>query len=74
MGSPDGQKLAIEASWERQNIGHNLGTAAQQPQARSGDQNGAAVHITIAPVSPRLLDLHTAASYLGISEWTVRTF
>jgi hypothetical protein len=26
----------------------------------------------VAPVSPRLLDLHTAAAYLGVSEWTVR--
>ena len=32
----------------------------------------AAVHLTAAPVSPRLLDLHTAAAYLGVSAWTVR--
>lgn len=27
---------------------------------------------TIAPVSPRLLDLPAAAAYLGVSPWTVR--
>ena len=26
----------------------------------------------LAPVHPRLLDLHNAALYLGVSEWTVR--
>ena len=26
----------------------------------------------MAPVAPRLLDLHGAATYLGVSEWTVR--
>jgi hypothetical protein len=39
-------------------------------QGESGD--GAQVQSTVAPVSPRLLDLHTAAAYLGVSEWTVR--
>ena len=28
--------------------------------------------LTIAPVAPRLLDLHAAALYLTVSEWTVR--
>ena len=26
----------------------------------------------IAPVHPRLLDLHATAAYLGVSEWTIR--
>ncbi len=26
----------------------------------------------IAPIHPRLLDLHGTATYLGISEWTIR--
>lgn len=26
----------------------------------------------MVPVNPRLLDLHSAAAYLGLSEWTVR--
>ncbi|MBI3330343.1 MAG: helix-turn-helix domain-containing protein [Nitrospinae bacterium] len=27
---------------------------------------------TIAPIAPRLLDLDAAATYLGVSPWTVR--
>lgn len=53
--------------------GHGAGTPTQETQARSGDNNGAPVHITVAPVTPRLLDLHVSAGYLGLSEWTVRT-
>ncbi len=26
----------------------------------------------VAPLAPRLLDLHATAAYLGVSEWTVR--
>ena len=26
----------------------------------------------VAPVHPRLLDLHATAAYLGVSEWTIR--
>ena len=52
--------------------GHSPGTAMQEAQARSGNVDGAQVQSTVAPVSPRLLDLHTAAAYLGVSEWTVR--
>ena len=53
--------------------GHIVGTPTQETQAKSGNGNGAAVHITCAPVSPRLLDLHVSAGYLGLSEWTIRT-
>ncbi len=52
--------------------GHTVGTVTQETQSRSGNGVGAAVTTTVAPVSPRLLDLHTAAAYLGVSEWTVR--
>jgi len=38
----------------------------------SSKGDGAQVQTTVVPVSPRLLDLHTAAAYLGVSEWTVR--
>lgn len=44
----------------------------QEPSDRSGEHDRTAVQQTVAPVSPRLLDLHTAAAYLGVSEWTVR--
>ena len=45
----------------------------QETQSRSGERDSAAVQQTVAPVSPRLLDLHVSAGYLGLSEWTVRT-
>ena len=54
--------------------GHTVYTA-QERQARSGDcdeRNGTAVQQTVVPVLPRLLDLPTAAAYLGLSPWTVR--
>lgn len=28
--------------------------------------------VPVSPVTPRLLDLHGASAYLGLSEWTVR--
>lgn len=52
--------------------GHSAGTGMQEAQARSGSSESATVQITTAPVLPRLLDLHTASTYLGLSEWTVR--
>lgn len=52
--------------------GHSPGTPAQETQSRSGDPEGALARTTVAPVMPRLLDLHGAAQYLGISAWTVR--
>jgi hypothetical protein len=45
----------------------------QEPRDRSGGHDSAAVQQTVAPVSPRLLDLHVSANYLGVSAWTVRT-
>jgi len=44
----------------------------QEARARRGNGDGALVQYTTAPVMPRLLDLHVAATYLGISEWTLR--
>jgi hypothetical protein len=44
-----------------------------KPRTQSGASDGTAVPITVVPVSPRLLDLHASAGYLGLSEWTVRT-
>jgi hypothetical protein len=40
-----------------------------EPRSSSGYRDGTAVQTTIAP---RLLDLHGAAGYLGLSTWTVR--
>jgi hypothetical protein len=52
--------------------GHNMGTVAHETQSRSGNRDSTVVQQTVAPVTPRLLDLHTAAAYSGVSEWTVR--
>ena len=43
-----------------------------KPRTSSGDGDGASVHMAVGPVTPRLLDLHAAAGYLGVSGWTVR--
>lgn len=52
--------------------GHSTGTATTKPQASQGDGDRTLVIHTVAPVSPRLLDLHMTAAYLGISIWKVR--
>jgi hypothetical protein len=49
-----------------------MGTAMPQPRVNGGNGEGAAVQITVVPLSPRLLDLHAASAYLGLSPWTVR--
>jgi hypothetical protein len=38
----------------------------------SGDCGVVPVTLAVTPVAPRLLNLHDAALYLGVSEWTVR--
>ena len=52
--------------------GHNAGTAGQQSRMSRGDNGGALVTLAVAPVAPRLLDLHAGAAYLCVSEWTMR--
>lgn len=52
--------------------GHNAGTPASKDRVNSGDRSHAAVCTTVGPVAPRLLDLHGAAAYLGLSKYTVR--
>ena len=52
--------------------GHITGTSPSQSRAPEGSGRGALVPLTVAPVPPRLLDLHATAAYLGVSEWTVR--
>ena len=43
-----------------------------KPRIQSGAGEGTQVQTTVVPLSPRLLDLPTAANYLGLSPWTVR--
>ena len=68
-GRPRNGDLGI---FGKQELGHSTGTATMKHSTRSGDRDGTEVSRTVAPVMPRLLDLPTAASYLGLSVWTVR--
>ena len=36
------------------------------------DNGGTPAHLAVVPIPPRLLDLAGAASYLGVSPWTIR--
>ena len=53
-------------------IGHVAGTSASQGAGKTGASGSALVLQAVAPVLPRLLDLHGAAMYLALSEWTLR--
>ena len=44
----------------------------QNHRVDGSDERGALVTVAVAPVAPRLLDLHAAAIYLTVSEWTLR--
>ncbi len=47
-------------------------TASAVGQDGSVGTHGAVVYEAVVPISPRLLDLPSAAAYLGVSEWTIR--
>ena len=49
-----------------------MGTAGSQTRVNSEVQFSRLALEAIAPVHPRLLDLPSAALYLGVSVWTVR--
>jgi len=53
-------------------FGHILGTVSPEQQSRSEEKGGTSVRLTIVPCHPRLLNLHDAAIYLGLSQFTVR--
>ena len=52
--------------------GHVPGTSNAEGVDTSGPNGRALVCQASAPLSPRLLDLNAAASYLSVSAWTVR--
>ncbi len=52
--------------------GHKTGTADANDRMNSGENRGAPALHAVVPLAPRLLDLHSTAAYLGVSEWTVR--
>ncbi len=53
-------------------LGHSTGTATHEPRDSRVDQGGALATLAVAPVAPRLLDLHAGAAYLCVSQWTLR--
>ena len=64
-------------------VGASISTSAHAHGDKSGDtvtnhrsssdrKDGSSVSLTVAPIAPRLLDLNSAAQYLGVSTWTVR--
>ena len=72
-GKPGRPRNGDVGMFGRPESGHSSGTATMEPRTQSGAGDGAQVPRTVVPVSPRLLDLHVSAGYLGLSEWTVRT-
>jgi hypothetical protein len=71
-GKPGRPRNGDHGIFGKSENGHSAGTVMNGPQTRSGNGERAQVQTTSAPLVPRLLDLHTAAAYLGLSHWTVR--
>jgi hypothetical protein len=72
-GKPGRPRQGDTGIFGKPESGHTVGTVPPEPRASGGSGASAAVQTAAAPVSPRLLDLHVSAGYLGLSEWTVRT-
>jgi hypothetical protein len=72
-GKPGRPRNGDMGIFRKPDHGHSPGTATMQSRTQSGADDSAQVQQTVAPVTPRLLDLHVSAGYLGLSEWTVRT-
>jgi len=71
-GKPGRPKKGDFGIYAKPQLGHNSGTPTAEQRSQSGEQDRASVTLTVVPIAPRLLDLTSAASYLGISEFTVR--
>ena len=71
-GKPGRPRTGDHGIFGKPENGHSAGTATMKPHTNSGVDDRAQVQTTVVPVNPRLLDLHSAAAYLGLSEWTVR--
>ena len=68
-GQPGRPRKGVLGIFGKPECGHTSGTVTMKPRANSGSHDGTAVQTTIVP---RLLDLQGAATYLGLSAWTVR--
>ncbi len=55
-----------------QENGHNAGTSKAGNETETKPNGAAQGFVAVDPLTPRLLDLHSTAAYLGVSEWTVR--
>ncbi len=53
-------------------IGHYMGTSPKKYLVSKGNEDRTQAHHAKVPILPRLLDLGGAASYLGVSHWTIR--
>ena len=71
-GKPGRPRNGDAGIFRKAESGHSPGTVKQEGQARSDEHDRATVQMTVVPIGPRLLDLHAASAYLGVSEWTVR--
>ena len=71
-GKPGRPRTGETGIYGKQDHGHSLGTATMKPRIQSRAGEGTQVQTTVVPLYPRLLDLPTAANYLGLSPWTVR--
>ena len=71
-GKPGRPRKGDTGIFHKSEHGHNVGTAISKRLVGSTDAEGSVVPQTVAPVQARLLDLHGAATYLGLSAWTIR--
>jgi len=71
-GQPGRPRKGDLGIFGKQEHGHNPGTLTPTLRSSSGEINGAGVRVAVAQITPRLLDLHATAAYLGVSTWTAR--
>lgn len=71
-GKPGRPRKGNPGIFGKRDDGHSVGTPMPQDHVNGGAKHGTEDRITTAPLLPRLLDLPTAAQYLGLSPWTVR--
>ncbi len=52
--------------------GHSPGTTSAGSETEHTRNGAAPGFVVVDPLTPRLLNLHSTAAYLGLSQWTVR--
>jgi excisionase family DNA binding protein len=66
LGRPGRPRKRLE------NVEESAGTTKQDPRENSSHERGVLARQAGLSLPPRLLDVHSAARYLGLSPWTVR--